>query len=138
METRKLQLLLHPVFILSLACLLLNDLYWKYEYHNWITGKLSDITGLFVLSVFLFAFFPKYRTVSCFSITIFFIWWKTPMSQSLIDSLNNLFSISFAKTVDYSDYCALPVVFIPYFIKIPQYSFSWVKKMAVCFISGIC
>jgi TRAP-type mannitol/chloroaromatic compound transport system permease small subunit len=56
----KLQLLLHPVFILSLACLLLNDFYWKYEYHNWFTGKLSDLTGLFVLISFSCSILYRY------------------------------------------------------------------------------
>lgn len=37
-------------FILCLSTLLLNDLYFKDEYHNVLTGKLSDICGLFVLS----------------------------------------------------------------------------------------
>ena len=138
MKTRKLQLLLHPLFIVALACLLLNDFFWKYEYPNWLTGKLSDFTGLLVLSVFLSAFFPVRRSIICLAIGILFTWWKTPLSQAVIDSLSNLFSISIARTVDYSDYVALPVVFVPYFIKTPEYKVSWVKKIAVYFISVVC
>lgn len=138
METRKLQLLLHPLLLLSLACLLFNDFYWKYEYHNWLTGKLSDFTGLFVLSVYLFAFFPKHRIAICFSVIVFFIWWKTPLSQPLINLLNSLFLISVDRTVDYSDYVALPAVFAPYYIKTPRYKFSLVRRVAMYFISAVC
>lgn len=138
METRKLQMLLHPLFLLSLTCLLANDFYWKYEYHNWLTGKLSDFTGLFVLTVFLFAFFPKHKAAACFCIAIFFAWWKTPLSQPVIDLLNNLFSMSFARTVDYSDHLALPVVVTPYFIRPPSLKFSWMKRIAAYSICLVC
>ena len=63
-------------------------LYWKYEYNNWLTGKLSDFAGLFVLSVFLSAFFYRHTLSVYIGIAIFFIWWKSPLSQPLIDLLN--------------------------------------------------
>ena len=131
MNTRQLQLLLHPFFILSLACLVLNDSYWKYAYHNSLTGKLSDFTGLFVITVFLFALFPKRRSITCLSLVLFFIWWKSPFSQPVIDWLNSLFSISFARTVDYSDFLALPVVLAPYLIKRTGYQFTLIRKVSV-------
>jgi hypothetical protein len=134
----KLQLLLHPLFILSLICLLINDLYWKYEFHNWLTGKLSDFTGLFVLSVFLSAFFYKHRSIAYFTIIIFFIWWKTPLSQPLIDLLDESFSLTFQRTIDYTDYIAIPVVFAAHFLKPAEYNFSFGKKLAVYLICGIC
>jgi len=34
-------LLIRPIFLISLALLLSNDFYLKYEYANWGTGKLS-------------------------------------------------------------------------------------------------
>lgn len=134
----KLQLLLHPAFILSLTCLLLNDFYWKYEYHNWITGKISDFTGLFVLSVFLSAFFPKHTLFINVGIIIFFIWWKSPISQSTIDLINRSFSLSFQRVVDFSDYIALPIVFASYFLKPASYDLSLPRKLAVYFVSGVC
>jgi len=134
----KLQLLLHPVFILSLACLLLNDRYWKYEYHNWFTGKLSDFAGLFVLSVFLSAFYSRHALLINIGIIIFFIWWKSPLSQPVIDLINRSFSLSFQRVVDYSDYIALPIVFASYFLKPSSYDFSIPRKLAIYFISGVC
>ena len=138
METRKPQLLLHPLFILSLACLLINDLYWKYEYHSWLTGKLSDFAGLFVLSVFLLALFSRHRLVIYVSIILFFIWWKTPLSQPVIDLLNETFSFSFDRTIDYSDYIAIPVVFGAGVLKYPVYTASFVRQVATYFISAVC
>ena len=138
METRKPQLLLHPLFILSLACLLINDLYWKYEYHNWLTGKLSDFAGLFVLSVFLSAFFFRHRSFVYVGVAIFFIWWKSPLSQPLLDLLNTSFTFSFDRTTDYSDYIAIPVVFAASLLKHPVYNPSFLKQVATYFISAVC
>ena len=38
-----------PGFLVALAVLLANDLWWKAAYDNWLTGKLSDFAGLFVV-----------------------------------------------------------------------------------------
>lgn len=138
MDTRKLQLLLHPLFIVSLACLLINDLYWKYEYHNWLTGKLSDFAGLFVLSVFLSAFFFRRRPFVYLCVAVFFIWWKSPLSQPLLDLPNQSFSFSFHRTVDYTDYIAIPVVFAASLLKQPVYSPWVVKQVVTYFISAVC
>ena len=138
METRKLQLLLHPLFILSLACLLINDFYWKYEYNNWLTGKLSDFTGLFVLSVFFTTLFKRHTLLVYLGSAIFFIWWKTPLSQPLIDFFNQNFSLSFYRTIDYSDYIALPAIVAARFLKTPKYDVSLTKSLAVYFISAVC
>jgi len=134
----KLQLLLHPVFILSLVCLLLNDLYWKHEYHNWLTGKLSDLTGLFVLSVFLSAFFYRRTVLVYIGITIFFIWWKSPLSQSLIDLLNRSLDLSFNRTIDYTDLFAIPFIYAAGLLKPPSYSFSIANRVAIYFVSAVC
>lgn len=132
------QLLLHPIFILSLICLLLNDIYWKYEYHNWLTGKLSDFTGLFVLSVFLSAFFYKNRSIVYFGIVLFFLWWKAPLSQPLIGLINQTFPLTLHRTVDYSDFIAIPVVFAARLLNPVEIHLSFPKKLVVYFISAIC
>src|SRR6187551_3851662 len=134
----KLQLLLHPVFILSLACLFLNDFYWKYEYHNWLTGKLSDLAGLFLLSVFLSTFFYRHALLVYVGITIFFIWWKTPLSQSIIDLLNQSLDLSFNRTVDYTDLLAIPFIFATGLLKPPTYNFSLANRVAIYFVSAVC
>ena len=40
---------MESIFLLAVGTLLLNDHYLKTEYHNFITGKLSDTVGPFVL-----------------------------------------------------------------------------------------
>ena len=134
----KVQLLLHPVFFLSLVCLLLNDFYWKYEYHNWLTGKLSDFTGLFVLSVFLSALFYRHTVLVYAGITIFFIWWKSPLSQPLIDLLNQSLDLSFNRTIDYTDLFAIPFIYAAGLLKPPSYSFSLANRVAIYFVSAVC
>lgn len=132
------QLLLHPAFILSLACLLVNDIYLKYEYHNWLTGKLSDFAGLFVLSVFLSAFFYRHTVLIYVGITIFFIWWKSPLSQPLIDLLNRSLDLSFNRTIDYTDLLAIPFIFVAGLLKPPVYNFSLANRVAIYFVSTVC
>ena len=38
--------ILHPLSLLSIAVLFINDQFLKYAYTSWITGKLSDFAGL--------------------------------------------------------------------------------------------
>ncbi len=38
--------LLHPIPLLALVVLVLNDHRWKHAFHNGITGKLSDVAGM--------------------------------------------------------------------------------------------
>lgn len=134
----KLQLLLHPIFIFSLACLLLNDSYWKYEYHNWLTGKLSDLAGLFVLSVFLLAFFYRLRLAVYGGITVFFIWWKSPLSQPIIELLNQSLDLSFNRTIDYTDLVAIPFIFAAGLLKPPAYNFSLANRVVTYFVGAVC
>ncbi|MBN8679959.1 MAG: hypothetical protein J0M29_17150 [Chitinophagales bacterium] len=94
-------------FLLGLSILLLNDFIWKNQYHNWLTGKLSDFSGLFVFALFWTGFFPQYRTITLWGIGLFFIYWKSAYSQPFIDSWNNLLPFSIQRTVDLSDLLAL-------------------------------
>lgn len=38
--------LLHPVPILAIAVLVLNDHWWKHAFPGFVTGKLSDVAGM--------------------------------------------------------------------------------------------
>lgn len=106
MKTSKASILLHPLFIFSLVLLLANDFYWKQQYHNWLTGKLSDFAGMIVLPVFLLVVFPTLSKTRLFLFCLaFFLWWKSPLSQSFIDLLNDVLPVE--RVVDYSDWLAL-------------------------------
>lgn len=108
--TRQLSLLQSPAFLSSLALLLLNDIFLKAAYPGWVTGKLSDFAGLFAFALFWIALFPAYRKSICWSVALFFLFWKTPFSQPLIEGWNSLTGMYYARVVDYSDYLALPVI----------------------------
>lgn len=96
-----------PLFLLSLVTLLLNDWYLKQQFHNWLTGKLSDIAGLVLFFLFIYAFLPKYRTTILSATSITFIYWKSTASQGLIDWCNTWLSFPLSRTVDYTDNLAL-------------------------------
>jgi hypothetical protein len=46
MTDRKLNILASPGFVISLLLLLLNDFVFKTQFHNQLTGKLSDFDRL--------------------------------------------------------------------------------------------
>jgi hypothetical protein len=131
MKTKPYNLLLHPAFLTGLILLLLNDFYLKYEFHNWFTGKLSDFTGLFVFAVFLSALLPKYKKTVTISIALFFLWWKSPLSSALIAFLNTQLHLPIHRFIDYSDYWALSVLPLIFYIKPISCSRSFVQKIAV-------
>lgn len=78
------KILLSPLFLFSLIVLLLNDHYLKAQFHNFLTGKLSDFAGLFIFPLFFAAFFPKRRLSIYFFAGFFFVFWKSPLSQSFL------------------------------------------------------
>lgn len=101
-------------FIFGLIILLLNDFFLKALFGNWLTGKLSDFSGLFVFSLFWIAFFPKQRTKIIVLTGILFTLWKSSYSQIFIDYWNNLGFINIYRIVDYTDLIALLVLPIAY------------------------
>lgn len=97
-------------FIFGLAILLLNDFILKDVFGNWLTGKLSDFSGLFVFALFWVSFFPKHRVKIIWITGLVFIFWKSSLSQSFIDSWNNFGLLNLSRTIDYSDLIALVVL----------------------------
>lgn len=110
MSKQRLYLLIQPAFLFSIALLLFNDLSFKYEFHNWVTGKLSDFAGLFALAIFLIAFFPSKRKQVLITVAIFFAWWKSPLASSFIWFCQNKFELPINRVVDYTDLIALIVL----------------------------
>ncbi len=62
-NSRQLQILLSPEFLIGLLLLLMNDFVFKELFHNWLTGKLSDFAGLFIFPLFWSALFPKRKAL---------------------------------------------------------------------------
>lgn len=111
MQKTKASLLLHPLFIGSLALLLLNDFYLKYAYPGFLTGKLSDFAGLIVLPVFCRVLSPGVsKKILLIAVAVFFAWFKSPLSQPVINGINLYIPWPFHRVVDYSDLIALSVL----------------------------
>lgn len=53
--------LLHPAFALAVIVLVLNDHVLKWTFGNVITGKLSDVAGVFLLPLLMLAFLEGVR-----------------------------------------------------------------------------
>ncbi|WP_299311946.1 hypothetical protein [uncultured Aquimarina sp.] len=130
--------IINPIFISSLLILLINDFYFKYAFHNWITGKLSDIFGIIVFALFLTAFASKFKKGIFIITAIAFSFWKTPYSQPIIEFLNALEIIQFHRTIDYTDIiCVLVLIFLyqynpsVLFIKSKMMVFRFAKPVLV-------
>ena len=100
-------------FFVCLTLLLVNDLFLKDTYGNWITGKLSDFCGLVVFSLFFSWVFPRIKTGVHIAVALLFVWWKGPWSQSFIELFSHyVFTIN--RVVDITDLLALPVLIYSY------------------------
>lgn len=129
-------LLLHPAFIICLGILLLNDFSLKYAFSNWFTGKLSDITGLMAFTIFWYAVLPFDRKKIIVAVSLFFLWWKSPLSEPFISFANNELSLSVTRVVDYTDYLALCFLPFTYRISVPSlYAAKW-RPFAIT-VSGL-
>jgi hypothetical protein len=101
-------------FILSLVILLLNDFYLKYEFSNFLTGKLSDFACLFIFPYFISVFFSnKTKEIYIFTF-VFFIFWKLEISEQFIKFISKITNFAFYRTVDLTDLIALSILPISY------------------------
>jgi hypothetical protein len=97
--------------------MILNDHYLKYQYGNWLTGKLSDLAGLVVLPVFLTALFPRHQKWMLLIAAVFFIWWKTALSQPFFDLVQKQWHLHIPRTIDHTDLFALAVLPLVLYMK---------------------
>ncbi len=112
--TSPLNFILRLPFLLALSILILNDHVWKYQFHNFITGKLSDFAGIFLVGILGIIVFPRFKKTILGLIGLGFIWWKSPYSQTAIDWYNTSALIPIGRVVDYGDLMALLMLPIAY------------------------
>ncbi len=112
---RRLDALTSRGFVVGLSLLLLNDFALKAQFHNPLTGKLSDFAGLFVFPLFWSALFPRRRRHVYLLTAAAFVFWKSPYSQPLIDAWNALTILPVGRAADASDLWALLVLPLSYF-----------------------
>jgi hypothetical protein len=107
------QKLAHPVFIASLILLIINDWFLKATFHNACTGKISDFAGLFAFPFFLSALLPQWKKLLHILTAVFFVFWKTELSQPLISLLDSI-NLPVSRTIDFNDNIALVSIIISY------------------------
>lgn len=108
-----LRCLTHPLSLLAMVLLTLNDHVWKWAHPSWLTGKLSDIAGLlffpFLLAVFLHITIFAWWKVSQR------IWWLTSISLTALVFTSVQLSASAAQSlgVVFGALSGLPSQFTP-------------------------
>jgi hypothetical protein len=109
---KRFDLLRSPLLLLAVGVLLLNDFVLKAAFHNWITGKLSDVAGLAAFTIFCCALWPRRVRAVGAVITILFVFWKSPYASGAIEAANAVLPFAIGRTVDITDLMALPVVWL--------------------------
>jgi hypothetical protein len=102
--------LLHPAFLCALTLLIANDWLFKPLFHNALTGKLSDVAGVFAFAYFWSVAAGRRHTTIHVLVGIAFAIWKSPLSQPAIDAWNALGLMPIARVVDAGDLLALAVL----------------------------
>ncbi|MNQ45235.1 hypothetical protein D3C85_590130 [compost metagenome] len=123
-------------FILGLFILLLNDFYLKNLYGNWLTGKLSDFAGLFIFPMFWAILFPHFKNKIYFGTLIIFIYWKSELSNSIIEFINHSNYFKIQRVVDLSDLLALTILPISYLYNQKHEKF-YIQKIKPVFIVSL-
>jgi len=108
--SRNSALILNWIFISGVLLLFLNDHYLKWEFSNWITGKISDFAGLLIFPMFLRFLFPLLSRIAVLLTGVLFILWKLPVSDPIIALYNRIAVIPITRTIDYSDLIALSIL----------------------------
>lgn len=116
--------LLHPSYLIALALLIINDHYWKATYANALTGKLSDVVGLWVFAWFWATILPRYQRWVWSATALLFLWWKTPLADSFL-SWANSWGWPLVRTIDYTDYWALLILPIAWWFYQQQPKQTW-------------
>ena len=96
-----------PAFVVAISLLLLNDWLLKPMFGGWLTGKLSDVAGLFAFPLFFTALLPRERNVHYALTAVGFVLWKSPAASAPLAFWNSLGMLPIARVVDYTDWLAL-------------------------------
>lgn len=95
-------------YLAALGVLVLNDHVLKDAFPGFLTGKLSDFAGVYVLAVFLAFVSP--RGFACIAAGVLFVWWKSPLSDPFIAAL----PWEASRVVDWTDLMALAMLPLAY------------------------
>ncbi len=112
---KKNAILVSPLFLIALFLLLINDLYLKSAFPNFLTGKISDFAGLLIFPMCFSVLFPKIRKTIHIATGLLFLWWKSVYANDFITFCNEFLPFSIARVIDFSDNIALVMIPLSYF-----------------------
>jgi hypothetical protein len=101
-----------PAFIVAVLLLLANDHILKAVFPGLVTGKLSDLSGLFIVGTLVVALAPSRPGLVLAAVAAAFAVWKSPASQPLIDLWNTAGPLQIARVVDWTDLLVLPALLL--------------------------
>lgn len=133
---RRTDTLLSPAFLCGLLVLLANDFVFKYQFHNALTGKLSDIAGLFIFPLFIAAVWRSQSRWIFVGVAVFFIYWKSPLSNGLLELVSCASGMQFGRVVDYTDLFCLPVLFFSYLYLKSDYAQVQFSRKLIMIVSA--
>nr|WP_294860333.1 hypothetical protein [uncultured Fluviicola sp.] len=119
------------VFLLALFALLLNDFYLKTAFPSFLSGKLSDLSGLVVFTFFfIFLLGNRFKATIFISTALLFCLWKSSLSDGFIQNWNaSLPFYSIERIVDYTDLFCLIILIPVYFYQPkvnPKFNKQWI------------
>lgn len=103
----KLTRLTAPAFLAALLLLLANDFVLKAAWPNWLTGKLSDVAGLFAWGFFWCVVLPSHQRLVLAANAAAFIFWKSPGADGFLTWINAVQPFGIGRVVDPTDLVAL-------------------------------
>jgi hypothetical protein len=104
----RLHRLTDPRFLTSVLLLIVNDAALKQLWPGWITGKLSDVTGLFAWTFFCSVLLPARITAWVAVATgAGFLYWKSAAADPLIAWWNTAVPVQVGRVTDVTDLLAL-------------------------------
>jgi hypothetical protein len=109
----------------SLLVLIANDYYLKIAYPNMLTGKLSDFSGILLVSLLLFGTFPRHRKYLAVVVVVMFTLWKSPLVDGMIYLFQTMGYKHFGRVVDYTDLIAFLVIPLACYIAEPRPDGKW-------------
>lgn len=101
-------------FLICLLLLLVNDFYLKFVFPGFLTGKLSDFSGLFIFPYFFSVFFIRQKKQIYFLTSFLFILWKLPVTSPLINWINDFDVIYLRRITDVTDLIAILILPVSY------------------------
>lgn len=128
-------------FITSLLLLLVNDAWLKAAYPGLVTGKLSDIAGVALVTLLLLTLHPHRPGAIYTGMAAAFAWWKSPLSQPFLDAANTLLPVTLGRAVDYTDLLALAVMPLCRHVIARPHAYAvpgpWVRRLLVAPLAAL-